>query len=352
MLPAGYAELIRYDGAVVQRDQRETTVPCAVQPRDVQIIHDVWRYKFLTATQLLELHWPSCAPRVGRRRLAKLFEAGFLERFRPITRTGGSFPWTYHLGQEGHRLLRSTGAIHERARFELRTIYDYRYVLHEVHLNAWVIAWRRLLGDALIEWHGETEIEPPRAPGRAPLRLDDDRSVQGLRDDRPRLIRPDAILEIRRRTTDGSRLFFIEYDRTRRLDKNYNKLLRYDAFLCWWWRHTHLGHHHEPPVVIFVCQDNEQRATFINAADRWLTGHIWHPSDRADDHRYVGRDQILFTTELDMHTGEVVAWRVPERPSGHRRDEAQGPRGVRLPQANERPRRPAAGDDEPVRLAG
>ena len=105
MLPASYTELIRYDGAAVQRDRRDRTVPCAIQPRDVEILADIWRYKFLTATQLLELHWPDCAPRVGRKRLAKLFHAGLIERFRPVTRTGGSFPWTYHLGHDGHRLL-------------------------------------------------------------------------------------------------------------------------------------------------------------------------------------------------------------------------------------------------------
>jgi hypothetical protein len=34
------------------------------------------------------------------------------------------------------------------------------------------------------------------------------------------------------------RTLLIEYDRTRRIDKNYHKLRRYDAFLCWWVRYT------------------------------------------------------------------------------------------------------------------
>ena len=151
MLPASYTDLIRYDGAAVQRDRRDQTVPCAIQPRDVEILADIWRYKFLTATQLLELHWPDCAPRVGRKRLTKLFHACLVERFRPVTRTGGSFPWTYHLGHDGHRLLRRTGALDRHARFELRTIYDYRYVLHEIHLNAWILAWRRLLDAGAVQ---------------------------------------------------------------------------------------------------------------------------------------------------------------------------------------------------------
>jgi hypothetical protein len=59
-------------------------------------------------------------------------------------------------------------------------------------------------------------------------------SAEGLRDPRARLVRPDAVLEVARADGDGSRVFFIEYDRTRRVDKNYEKFRRYDTFLCWW----------------------------------------------------------------------------------------------------------------------
>jgi hypothetical protein len=67
-----------------------------------------------------------------------------------------------------------------------------------------------------------------------------------------RLVRPDATLEIERR--DGaSRAYLIEYDRTRRIDKNYRRFLRYDTFLCWWWRDSLLAHRDDPPFVLFVC---------------------------------------------------------------------------------------------------
>jgi len=332
MLPPTYAELIRYDGAVVQRDERDRITYCAIQPRDVEVIRDIWRYKFLTSTQLLELHWPGCAPRLVRKRLAKLFDAGLVERFRPITRTGGSFPWTYQLGQEGHRVLREIGLIEPRSRYDQRKIYDYRYVLHEIHLNGWALAWRRLLKERLIEWHGETEIEPPPEARKHQLRLNDDRSVEGLRNERARLVRPDAILETQRRTSDGARSFLIEYDRTRRVDKNFEKFLRYDALLCAWWWHTPLARHRDPPFVVFVCQEEHQRSTFMQAADRELTGHLWHPSDGAYRHEYVGRDQILFAVEVDMHRAHMVAWRVPHFPPGHPgRDSQVSPRKVQLP---------------------
>ena len=215
-------------------------VPCALQPRDVAILRDVWRYKFLTAPQLLELWWPGRCARAGQRRLRKLFDAGYLERFRPITRRG-SFPWTYHLGHDGHRLLQHAGIIDRRASASRpRAIYDYGHVLHELQLNAWVLAYRRAarrraarLGRR--DRHRAAAARPTAdscaSTTTGPPRASATRSA--------RLLRPDAVLEIARATTSQARArCLIEYDRTRRVDKNYGKFRRYDAFLSWWWRHT------------------------------------------------------------------------------------------------------------------
>jgi hypothetical protein len=79
----------------------------------------------LTTDQLLELWWPGAWAQAGRRRLVKLFRAGYLDRFRPLTRRG-SYPWTYQLGRAGHRLLVQAAAIPRRDRFEQREVYDYR----------------------------------------------------------------------------------------------------------------------------------------------------------------------------------------------------------------------------------
>jgi hypothetical protein len=58
----------------------------------------------LRRPQLRELWWPNSSVKAADRRLLKLFRAGFVDRFRPISRRG-SFPWTYQLGLEGHRLV-------------------------------------------------------------------------------------------------------------------------------------------------------------------------------------------------------------------------------------------------------
>jgi hypothetical protein len=316
-LAPSYLEVHRYDGAAIERPARNQLVPCAVQPRDLKVLRDVWRYKFLTAPQLLELWWPGGVGWPGQRRLLKLFAAGYLERFRPVARRG-SYPWTYHLGERGHRLLQDVGVIAQGQRYRRREIYDFGHVLHELQLNAWVLALRRAVGNGLVAWDGEHDIDPPPQARRSQqLLLEDDWSIEGLRDPRPRLLRPDAAIKIAASDGDEAHTLLVEYDRTRRLDKNYDKFRRYDTFLCWWWRHTAYANHPTPPFVVFVCQDASQRNQFLAAADRELTGHRWHPSADPQRHEHTGRHQILFAIEHDAHAGTLEAWQLPPFPPRH-----------------------------------
>jgi Replication-relaxation len=320
-LPASYREAHRYDGAAVEHGGRDELEPCAIQPRDVAIIRDVARYKFLTGPQVRELWWPTASVQAADRRLLKLFRAGHVERIRPYARRGlGSYPWTYYLGKEGHRLLCDAGVISDGHRYSRRLVFDYGHILHEVQLNAWVLAYRRALGTGFHSWEGETSIDPPARLLRADQqRLDDDWSPEGLRDPRARPVRPDAVLEIAGDTpTDDGRLLLVEYDRTRRLDKNFEKFRRYDAFLTRWWQHTEFASKGVPPFVLFVCQDDEQRDLFMDAADRELTGRRWHPDVGAEHHEYIGRQRFLFADELDAHAGYAEAYRLPALPLGHR----------------------------------
>ena len=233
----------------------------------------------------------------------------------------------------GHRLLREIGVIDPGARFKPRDVFDYGRALHDIQLNAWILAYRRQLGPALLEWHGEHQITPRRTARQAQLRLSDDCSVEGLRDPQPRPVVPDAALEIAHDRTDSPRLLLIEYDRTSRTDKNYDKFRRYDNYLAWWWRHTELGERAEPPFVLFVCQDDAQRDDFLARADHELTGHHWHPTHTPNQHKYIARRHILFCNERDAHLGQPEARRLPPYPAGHpaRRDREAEVRGVRLP---------------------
>jgi hypothetical protein len=159
---------------------------------------------------------------------------------------------------------------------------------------------------------------PPPKVRRSQLRLDEDWSAEDLRDPHARPVRPDAMLEVEGdRDETSPRLLLIEYDRTRRVDKNYDKFRRYDTFLCWWWRHTPLGDSDQPPFVLFIGQDENQRGQFLSAADRELTGHRWHPSAPLKQHDHVGRRRILFAIERDAHDGVLEAWRLPAYPPDH-----------------------------------
>ena len=334
VISRSYTDAHRYDGAAIHHDRVPVAVPCATQPRDVAIIRDVWRYKFLSAPQILELWWPGKSQRAGQRRLSKLFEAKYLERFRPITRRG-SFPWVYQLAADGHRLLQHHGIIPAARRHASRSVYDYSRVLHELQLNAWVLAYRRSAGPALLEWEGETDIDPPTTAKHGQLRLTGDWSAKGLHDRHARLVRPDAVLEV----VDANeiiRTFLIEYDRTRRVDKNFTKFRRYDAFLNWWWQETSFADAEQPPYVVFVCQDAHQREQFMAVADREVTGHRWHPSLDPDDYQYVGRKHCLFAIEHDAHRGSLHAWRLPAYPRDHPARTAKV-RPVQLPATHQPP---------------
>jgi Replication-relaxation len=332
MLPDSYTAAHRYDGAIIQRQRCDEPDTCALRQRDLAIVRDVRRYHFLTTNQVRELWWPGKSIQAARRRLVKLFRAGYVERFRPYS-PRGSYEWTYFLSAAGHRLLRDLGVVDPASRFKPRDVFDYGRALHDIQLNAWILAYRRLLGTALLDWHGEHQLTPPRTARQARLRLNDDWSVEGLRNPQPRPVVPDAALEIADHGREEPRRFLLEFDRTSRTDKNYDKFRRYDNYLAWWWRHTELGERAEPPFVLFVCQDDAQRDDFLARADQELTGHRWHPSRPADQHEYIGRRRILFCNERDAHLGRSTARRLPPYPPGHtgRRGHDSLQRAVRLP---------------------
>ena len=139
-----YAAVHRGNGAVVQHDAREQVVPCAIQPRDLEIVRRRLALPVPDdADRSHELWWAGAEPARRRRRMTRLFEAGFVERFRPQT-LRGSYQWTYCLG--ARRVPR--GAADRRARHRLkfapRRDGDLRLPLRHPRpaLNEWVIAYR------------------------------------------------------------------------------------------------------------------------------------------------------------------------------------------------------------------
>jgi predicted transcriptional regulator len=326
-----YAELRLAEGKLLRWGERESKAACALQPRDLEILVALARYRFLTTGQIAELWWAGRGLRAVRRRLTRLFEAGFVERFRPQT-LRGSYQWTYCLARDGFRAAQQTGELADRLKFAPRreAIFDYRYVIHDLRTNEWVLRYRELLGERLLDWAGpdESRYDPPKKRrdeeyfSRATAILGD---CGWYADDVPdedfRPVQPDALLDVA--ATGGDAHVFVEYDRTRRVDKNFDKFLRYQSLLVVWWRETGLGY----PYVIFVCQDAEHRRRFVYAADSELTGHLNHGVGEYREERFTARDRMLFALEGDIREGKTTALALPAVPPRH--DQRTNPASVR-----------------------
>jgi hypothetical protein len=319
--PDTVAELRHAEGKLLVWDSCATPRPCALQPRDVDVLGALGRYRFLTTVQIADMWWPGCALQVVRRRLAKLFAAGYVERFRPQT-IRGAYQWIYCLARDGHRAAQQAGELGFDVRFTSRReqIFDYRYVVHDLRMNEWAMAYKRLAGDRMLCWHG-----PDGCKADPPTKLESyehnrdvwDRTYSDLPLKVGRPIAPDAALEVVR-PSGNLAYVLVEYDRTRRVDKNFDKFRRYEMFLSTWWsRHDHSERGR--PWLVFVCEDEDQLWRFLNAADREFGASRAGEYDEAGGRRrriFVARQATLFALAQDLFDGSSRAWRVPPIPLG------------------------------------
>jgi hypothetical protein len=335
------AALRRWDDELfIERGRRSEAKPALLQERDVALITDVWRYKFLTTDQLRALHWPGRSEQATRRRLVRLFEQGYLERLRPRAQMGqGTYQWTYFLGPQGHALLRSIGHLAPRAKYEPKPVFDFAYVIHDIQANGWVIAYRELLGQRLIGWRGEAESQvtpPPGARERNPYLRQKSVGgkwvVEGIDPNWVQPVRPDAVLDFELGPDGGRAQLYVEFDRTGRPDKNAPKFRRYDAFLGWWWRLSEQVAAGGNPLVVFVCPDERALRAMLAYADHALTVHRTFWQAKPSEQRYPARERIIFVAEVWAYDGSPEAWRVPEfLPPGHPDRESSAARRTKLP---------------------
>ena len=311
------AALRQFAGTLLQHGKRDEAPAASLQlqQRDVALLHDVWRYRFVTTGQLASLHWPDTPLRYFRRRLTHLFELGYLERLRPHARRGdGSYPWIYYLGAAGQATLVGAGHLDHRGGYKPARVWDYSRIAHDVEVNAWVLALRAELGERLRAWRGEREaaLRPSKLVRQGQLQLLDNWTPAGLRG-AARQIRPDALLEVALSGGKTARLF-VEYDRTDRPDKNVDKFERYDQFLTWWGRE---GSASKGAFAIFVCAGEAALEAFIDVADQIFTGHLQRPGAAVADFVYTGRKRTLFVLERDVHEGRFGGLRLPAYPPLH-----------------------------------
>ena len=236
---SSYADAHRYDGAAIQHDRAPRSCPCALQPRDVAIVRDVWRYKFLSAPQLLELWWPgrsrarrpAPAQQAVRRRLPRALPPDRAPRIVPLdlpARRRGPPP-----AAAPRRHRPSASGTSRAASTTTAASCTSSSSTPGCSPTGASPATRCSPGRAR-----PTSTRRPAAK-RGQLRLDGDWSAKGLHDPQARLVRPDAVLEVA--DDDERRAHASSSSTTARAasTRTSTKFRRYDAFLNWWWRDTH-----------------------------------------------------------------------------------------------------------------
>jgi Replication-relaxation len=340
-LPSSYEAVHRGDALLLLRDRRpppvELAADLAPQPRDLEILRALWRHRFLLTSQMAREWWSSRSLYAAQKRLLRLTAAGWVTRFRPRL-ARGKHEWIYQLAHRGFKLAKTFHDEHgpyipHQARWRERQVRDYRVVEHDLQVNAWVMAYRQLAGELVVDWLGPDEARlelPTRYEERRfrPVRLADVKralpgyeQAGGLRLERLAPVVPDASLRFWFEESEREFELLVELDRTRRPVKNLDKLRRYDALITGWWLlHDRLQLMDEPPLVVFVCTDEQQALALLDAAEHEVTGRLANPGDSPARWRYPGRQRMLFAAERDVHEGDGRAWMLEPQPADNAGD--------------------------------
>ncbi len=295
--------------------------------RLMALMHDV---NFLSTSQLLMLGWGDSGERVGRKRLKRLHDSGYVDRFRPISECG-SAEWNYRLSSLGWSALTERHMAPSDRAYTPTAITSISYTEHDLQLATLVLrtaheaAGER--GGGLIDrmpftWKGPhsgridtdttEEFECSEAARlRHGTRLHPEGSRQGY-------LEPDATLVAR--SGDDLWAALIEYDRTDRPHKQIDRLRRYDHWLLSGWRATHFATHSLPPSVVFLTSRERPLRRLIETADQTFAG--WHGHEHAGPRQgtHPARQRVVFTSRERVLAGDWTMQRTPSLPPALRED--------------------------------
>jgi Replication-relaxation len=317
---------------------------------DLEVLAALHELRFLLTSQIARRFMPGRAPRSVRHRLYLMFKAGWVRRCEITSRKPGHNQRIYALGEAGYELIQANRGrtelarnVDPDARWRSPEVEDPRLILHDLHVAAWLFALERLLAPGVLRgWRGPraARIDPPgeRIRGQwvqmtldtVPLGTGQHVSDLVLEEFQP--VKPDLAGDLDLSLGDQGRRVdaLIELDRTGRASSNVEKFRRYDALITAWAmshpRYKALG---EPPIVVFVVQDEEKAQQFLRVADGVVTGRLgkWGIPEASWPH--YGRRRLFVVSELDAHQGTLRALRLPEHPPALRRG-LHGPRGAAL----------------------
>ena len=241
---------------------------------------------YLSASQLASLGWGEYLGRAGERRLKRLHDDGYVDRFRPL-RAAGRAQWNYRLSEHGFGALAKhdvTSACHTYTPAALASI---SYAEHDLQLAALVIhiaqeATRERTGGLMdrmpFTWKGPSHRTDrgrlPRPVERSPAVVLPARHHAIRPRSRRGYLEPDATLI----GGSGKDLWavLIEYDRTDRPHKRIDRLRRYDHWMLDGWRHSRFASHAIPPTVIFLTSRERPLQRLIETADKTFSAWYGH----------------------------------------------------------------------------
>jgi Replication-relaxation len=347
--PQSYTEL-QFDGKVDPHwDERRQLVKAVeefgdLDDRALQIMVTLWRLDMLLGSQIAATWWSRADASAARNMLSSMWQQGLLWRFklRVIGRKGRPAN-VYVLSDGGYQLLKHRNLVPRRRpkdetsarEWEPTRMKEGNNVRHDLSVNGYLLAMRALAKDRIRQWHGPREaicrLAPPRirvnyesvpiGPGDVGLPTGFELLGEPAQLARFAQLNADALVEMYIDVPNGPRGarrlvdFFIELDRTRRPSKQYPKFKAYDALISGWsFVHDRYQAMHERPRVIFVCQDEPQAWSFLEHADRDVTGAIHRIGSPLTEAHYFGRENMYFVVERDMHCGSMRALVMPPHP--------------------------------------
>jgi hypothetical protein len=288
----------------VQWGRREHPAPAiGLTDRDLRLmalIHDV---NYLSSSQLVILGW-GASERAAQKRLKRLHDSGYLDRFRPIPETG-SAEWNYP--------------------YTPAAITSISYTEHDLQLAALVLQIAQaaapdqtggLIDKMPFHWQG------PRY-GRIDTKGNDEFECSqtaalpdGTRlhpeDSRDGYLEPDATLI--GHAGDDRWAVLIEYDRTDRPHKQIDRLRRYDHWLLDGWRQTHFATHSIAPSVIFLTARERPLRRLIETADQTFTAWYGHEHAGPREGTHPARQRVVFTSRERILAGDWTMQRTPGLP--------------------------------------
>jgi hypothetical protein len=342
-VPDTYTELDEYDDATGLRWQKRPAGPHKPPlPRkdDLDVLAALHELRFLTASQVARWFMPGRALRSVQHRLNQMFRVGWVRRCEIKTGRRGHTQRVYALDQIGFELIQANRfrtalarLVDPDAKWRAPAVEDPRLILHDLHANAWLFAFEHVVAPNVLRgWRGPraARLEVPGekvrgqwvaiSPETVPLGTG--HHLADLQLDEFQPVRPDLAIELDLSLGDARRRveLLVELDRSGRASSNYDKFRRYDALLNGWAmalpRYKAIG---EPPIVLFVVEDDDKATQFLRAADRIMTGRVgkWGVPEAAWP--AYGRRRTFVVSERDVHQGTLRSQRLPEHPPALRK---------------------------------